>query len=169
MRLSKWLLLVLGACLIQSVVAPRYLPGAFRPELLLVMAMFLTIRAPAEEVLPLCWLTGLARDMLSAGPPGAYALIYLIVGLALLRMRPSLNVRFIPVEAALGFVVCLAVESAYFAAACLRGGMAPPPGTVRALLIMSLATACLTPICFRALDRLRGWLGMQRRHSLGSI
>ena len=169
MRLGRWVVLLLGVGLIESVIVPRYVGGAFRPQLLMVMAMYAAIRAPAGEALPVCWLTGLARDVLSCGPPGAYGLIYLVGGAVLLRVRPMVNARVVVVDAALGFVACLAVEAASVGSECVRLGMGPCASMAGALAATALATGLAAPICFRLLDRMRGWLGIWRHLSFGAL
>jgi len=168
MRLLRWLLLALGACLLQSVVAPRYLPGPFRPELLLLMAAFVAMRGPDDEALPVCWLLGLLRDVLSCGPLGAYALMYLLIGLLLPRLRASLNPRSLVTHGLLGFAACLVVETLYLVADSVRLGIAPPAAAAGALFITSLATGCLTPISFHVLERMRPWLGLRKPYTFGA-
>ena len=168
MRFLRWLLLAFGACLLQSVVAPRYLPGPFRPELLLLMAAFVAMRSPDGEALPLCWLLGLLRDVLSCGPLGAYALMYLIVGLLLPRLRAYLSPRSLVAHALLGFAACLTVEMVYLVADSVRLGIAPSAAAAGALFITSLATGCLTPVSFHVLERMRPWLGLRKPYSFGT-
>ena len=57
-------------------------------------------------------MTGLAKDLLSAGPLGQYALLYLAAGAAIARMRPALDARSALTGAALAWAAAFAHRNA---------------------------------------------------------
>ncbi len=168
MKLGNWCLVFLGLSLLGSTAVPCYLPEALRPDLFVVMTVFLAVRAPTSEALPLCWFTGLGKDLLSGGPLGGYALLYLTVGLAMLWVRSSPGARSALAYAVLGCLAYLVTESVYLGVASAHAGVWPAGRALRALLTASLVTAGLTPVCVWGLDRLGGWLGTRKRYRFGS-
>jgi rod shape-determining protein MreD len=162
MRLLNWFMVLLGLALLASVALPRYLPEAARPDLFVIMVVFVLLRAETEEILPLCWVTGLAKDLLSAGPLGEYALLYLILAMVLVRIRSSVNAYFVTTYAGLGFATSFLTDSVY-AWTCARVGLSLAPGASRALLTAALATGLAAPFLFWAFDGMGGWLRDSRR------
>jgi len=79
----SWLLTLMVVALLACGPLPRHVPPAWRPDLFVILVAFAALRAPAgreTDALVLCWLTGLAKDLLSAGPVGQYALLCLAAG-----------------------------------------------------------------------------------------
>ena len=154
MKWGNWSLVLIMFCLLGSVALPRYVPGAIRPDCLIILMVFVAVRARGKRALGVCWTLGLVRDMLSGGPLGGYALLYLIAGLAVLRVRATVNLRPVPAQAPVGFLAALAIELAYLAIGSFRSGIWPPAGAVRVLFTASLATGVLIAACAWLLDRL---------------
>ena len=161
MRFGNWFLTLAATALLASVAIPRYTSEAWRPDLFAIMAIFVALRGGVEEALPLCWVTGLVKDLLSAGPLGQYALLYLLAGMAVLHLRSFLNPRVAAVHAALTFSVAFLTES-ISAWAGAAAGLWPAPETFRGILTASMVTACLAPLMIGTLDRMGKWLGIQR-------
>jgi cell shape-determining protein MreD len=100
-------------------------------------------------------MTGLAKDLLSAGPVGQYALLYLAAGAGIARARPALGARSAAAGAALVCAAAFMTESAAAWAIGREGGrLWPIPGAFRGVLSASLATACVAWPVFCCLDRL---------------
>lgn len=163
MKWRKWFLIFIGVCLLGSVAVPRYLPGSLRPDVFVIIMVFAAVRAPARQAIALCWLTGLGKDLMSGTSLGAYALLYLLTGLAIIRFRTAANVRLAVTRAAIGFLAALAIESVYLAAAAVRTGDWPTARTASVLVTASLVTGVSTAACAWLLDRVGGWLGIRRR------
>ncbi len=146
---------------------PRHVPPAWRPDLFLVLAVFAALRAQPGRgagALALCWSTGLAKDLLSSGPVGQYALLYLAAGAAIARLRPALDPRSAASGAALAWAAAFATECvAAWAAGRESGGLRPMPGAFRGVLSASLVTACVAWPFFRCLDRLLRRPGASRK------
>ena len=158
MRVGSWLLVLAVVALLACGPLPRHLPPAWRPDLFVVLVAYAASRVPPgrdADALALCWLTGLAKDLLSAGPLGQYALLYLAVGAMIGRMRPALDSRSALSGAALAWSAALATECiAAWAAGREGGGLWPMPGAFRGVLTAALVTACVAWPSFRCLDRL---------------
>ena len=168
MKLANWFTALLVFALLGSVAIPRYVPEPFRPDLFVIMTLFAAICAPRDEALPLCWLTGLAKDLVSDGPLGAYAVLHLAAGFAILRARDTTNTRLIIAQALLGFLAALGTESLHFSIASARARLYPTSGDLRTLAMTSLLTALLAPICVSALRRFTARLGLRRRYRFGT-
>ena len=161
MRFGNWFLTLAATALLASVTIPRYTAEAWRPDLFAIMAIFVALRGGTEEVLPLCWVTGLVKDLLSAGPLGQYALLYLLAGMAILHLRSFLNARMAAVHAGLAFSIAFLTES-ISAWAGAAFGLWSPSGTLRGILTAAIVTACLAPLVIGTLDRMGKWLGVRR-------
>lgn len=172
MRTFPWLIVLLLFALLATTVLPRHLRAEVRPDLFLVLAVFILARVEGPEALALCWGTGLAKDLLSAGPLGLYALLYLVAGLACARLRGAFNTRQVPVYTALAFVGALATEAAAAGVLFLSGprtgpesfrdGLATALGAGPSIGSMAFVTALVAPVAVRLLDALGGWLGTRR-------
>jgi rod shape-determining protein MreD len=154
MRLGKWLLALLTAALLACVPLARHAPSPWRPDLFMILAAFAALRAEGADALALCWMTGLAKDLLSAGPPGEYALLYLAAGAAMVRVRAWMGARAAPTAAALVWAAAAATECVA-AWASARQGLWAAPGAFGGVLSASLITACAALPLFPLLDRVR--------------
>ena len=168
MKLANWFLVLLVFALLGSVAIPRYVPESFRPDLFVIMMVFVAICAPRDEALPLCWLIGLAKDLVSGEPLGGYAVLHLAAGFAILRARDATNTRLVVVQALLGFLAALGTESLHFLIASARARLRPTYGDLRTLVMASLLTALLAPICVWALRRFTARLRLRRRYRFGT-
>ena len=164
MRLGKLGAVFLGVSLLASVVLPRYLPAALRPDLFVILTVFLAMRAPREEALPLCWCTGLVSDLLSCGPLGVYALLHMTVALAILRTRASVDPRLAVTYAMFGFLASLMTGAANLGVISLHAERWPRGAMLGVVLTSSLVTGGLAPFCVWALARLGGWPRTARRY-----
>ena len=168
MRRSSWLLALAVLAVLGSVAVPRHIPEVFRPDLFLLLVVFSASRAPRQRAPALCWLIGLAKDLLSAGPLGGYALLYLAAGFAILRVRQSANTRVFLVQALTAFLAAFATEGLHFLMVSVGEGFAIASGDVRTLFMSSLFTALLAPLCFWSLERFTMRRGPGREYRFGT-
>jgi rod shape-determining protein MreD len=158
MRVGSWLLALVVVALFACGPLPRHISPAWRPDLFVILVAYAALRVPPgrdADALALCWLTGLAKDLLSAGPLGQYALLYLAAGALIGRMRPALDSRSALSGAALAWAAALTTECvAAWAAGREGGGLWPMAGAFRGVLTASLVTACVAWPSFRVFDRL---------------
>lgn len=168
MRLRNWLLLLLTATLLGTVVLPETLPPALRPDLFAMLAVFLMLRARRDQMLQFCWFTGFARDLASGGPLGAMALLYLLAAALLVHRQRLLNPRHPLPQALLAFCVAFFTEAVLLAPAALHAERALVTDALATLFIASLVTAALTPIATLVLDQFKQWLGLERWFVFGA-
>jgi rod shape-determining protein MreD len=170
MRTGGWLLALAVGALLACGPLPRWAAPGWRPDLFLILTVYAALRAPpgrAASALALCWMTGLAKDLLSAGPVGQYALLYLAAGAAIARVRPALGARSAAAGAALAWAAAFATESvAAWAVGRDSGRLWPSSGAFRGVLSASLVTACVAWPLFRCLDRLLFRKGKGRRFKM---
>jgi rod shape-determining protein MreD len=158
MRVGSWLLVLAVVALLACGPLPRYIPPAWRPDLFVILVAFAALRVPPgrdADALALCWMTGLAKDLFSAGPVGQYALLYLAAGALIARMRPALDSRSAASGAAMAWAAALTTECIAAWAVGREGGrLWPMPGAFHGVLTATLITACVAWPFFRCLDRL---------------
>ena len=158
MRVGSWLVVLVVVALLACGPLPRHVSPAWRPDLFVILVAYAALRVPPgqdADALALCWMTGLAKDLLSAGPAGQYALLYLAAGAVIGRMRPALDARSAASGAALAWAAAFTTECVAAWAAGREGGrLWPSAGAFRGVLSASLVTACVAWPFFRCLDRL---------------
>ena len=85
--------LLLGIVLLQTSVLPQYLIALYKPDLLLVLMVFLALRAPVSTSLPAAYGLGLLKDCLSGLYLGLNAFSFLLVYLVLKALSDRLYVQ----------------------------------------------------------------------------
>jgi rod shape-determining protein MreD len=75
--------LVLVSVLLQVAVLPVYLISSFKPDLLLIIVVFLGLRGSFESGTPLAWLLGLIKDSFSGLYLGLNAFSFLFIFFAI--------------------------------------------------------------------------------------
>ncbi len=163
MRRINWFLLLFAAALLTWTALPRYLPEGLRPDLILIVVLFTALSAPPEDALPLSWVAGLVKDVLTTGPLGQYALLYLLLAALLLRLKPLFDTRAALARVLIGAAAHLACEGAGLLIEGMRAGVWPDAAARNLLLLSALVTGILTPLLSRPLDRIAGRLGLERR------
>jgi rod shape-determining protein MreD len=166
MRVGSWLLALAVVALLACGPLPCHVASAWRPDLFVILVVYAALRTPPglpagrvagadADTLAMCWMTGLAKDLLSSGPLGQYALLYLAAGAVIARMRPAVDARSAVSGAALAWAAAFATECVAAWAVGRDGGrLWPMPGAFRGVLSASLVTACVAWLSFRVLDRL---------------
>ena len=167
MRLVTWLILLLGIILLCTAVFPAVLPPLLRPDLFAILLIFLALRGRRDLLLQTCWLIGLLKDIVSGTHLGAYALIYLLAALAILRLRRLLNTRTARARVLLGFAVPFAAEILLLAPAFIHRPPLFISAALKTLISSALVTAGLTPFAIVLLDRMRHPLGLHKRVVFG--
>ena len=85
--------LVVLLVLLQTSVLPQYLSTLYKPDLLLVLMVFLALRAPVATSLPAAYTLGLLKDCLSGLYLGLNAFSFLLVYLVLKAISDRLYVQ----------------------------------------------------------------------------
>lgn len=89
----KGLLLILAAVLVQTSALPHYLAVAYKPDLLLVLVVYLALRAPVSVSLPAAYGLGLLKDCLGGVYLGMNGFSFLVVYLVLKALSDRLYVQ----------------------------------------------------------------------------
>jgi len=89
----KWVALVLGVILLQTSLLPHYLTSFYKPDLLLILMVFLALRLPPATSLPAAYGLGLLKDCLSGLYLGLNACSFLVVYLILKMLSDRLYVQ----------------------------------------------------------------------------
>ena len=79
-----WALLLVA---FEFALSPHLALGGVSPDWLLILTVFVVLRAPAAEAYAAAWLLGLLADLLVGTRLGLFALGYLLVAAVLLRIR----------------------------------------------------------------------------------
>jgi rod shape-determining protein MreD len=169
MRIRNVLLLLLAAVLLATAVFPVVLPPALCPDVFACVVVFLGLRTRRGRVLQLCWATGMLRDVVFGSPLGSAGLVYLFAGLALWRVRRSLDMQRPPAVILAGALTMLLAELVALPFGeilvlpfhALAAGLLP-------LVLAALVTGAVTPAALWGLDHLKGWLGLRRRVVFGA-
>lgn len=74
---------ITAALVLQTSVLPFYLSNPFKPDLLLIVAVYIALRGPFVSGALLAWLLGLAKDVFSGLYLGLNAFSFLIVFLVI--------------------------------------------------------------------------------------
>ena len=168
MRRLTWALLLAACLLAQAGPLARHLPPEVRPDPVLLLAIFAAARAEPAEALGFCWAAGLARDLLSAGPLGQYALLYLAVGMGMAQLRKLIDARLAIVQAASAFLAYSFVEGMGLAITALALGNREIVSNAGALISGALVTAAVAPLACWGLGLLQKPLGLKRRRWAGA-
>jgi len=114
MRFLAFLLLAAATLTLHSVVAPRLTVLDVRPDLVLVVAVFLSVHSRRSWGLWSGALLGLGCDVLSAERPGLFTLSYGAVGVFAFSLRDFIFVYHALVQAALTFCCAAAVHAGWW-------------------------------------------------------
>lgn len=97
---------------LQTAVLPVFLDIPFRPDLLLIIVVFLALRGSFEAGIPLAWLLGVCKDVFSGLYLGLNALTFLIIFLIIKSVAERLYAES-------GFLFVITVVAASLA--CVSG------------------------------------------------
>lgn len=133
MRIALAILVPLAAALLQGSVIPFLEIGGARPNMPLLVAASWSLAAGASEAVWWAFLGGLAADLLSGGPLGAFALALLPPVAAVgLGERSTVRPAGVAIGAALIGLAAFAAGVLYVGALVLAGQPLPGPGILAA-------------------------------------
>jgi rod shape-determining protein MreD len=169
MRWFNFAILVFITLVLQIGVCKRIGIGQQRimPDLLLLTAVILAFRAPANHALIACWVLGFAKDVTSSSPLGSYALCFGLMALLLVRMREVLygmrSVTLIIVT----FGMSLLIEQAVYLFCVLKDTASwdQYSGITFTMLLSAMITGGLAPYGFWLITKFHRQLGLQRDRS----
>ena len=163
----RWLLVAIlaYACLVLETAVFR--PGGLavqidqhwtRPDLVLLVGLFLAFYFEPVEVFAAGWCLGLASDLVSvAGRLGLKALLFCLVLTAISTLRAEIPRTRIWVQFALALLLVFAVHLAWYAITRLAGGAGLwPARSCEEAVLDGLYSAVLAPYLFWIFTALRG-------------
>lgn len=162
MRIALALIVPLAAALLQGSVAPAIAVGGARPSFPLLVAGSWSVAAGAREAVWWAFIGGLAADLLSGGPLGAFAFASLPAVAAVgLGDRSILRPVGVPWAALLVGVAALAASACYVGVLALVGQPLPAPiglladavGGAAYTAVLALGAYPLARFLHRAADR----------------
>ena len=174
MRPRPFRLMLLGylAVVLQTTLVPRMALGPAVPDVLLVVVVYVGLTAPPYPALLTGWGVGLAKDVTSGGPLGAWAALFLGVAGLVVVLRGRFFLGRTVARALLVGLVAVGVGLLYLAVCALSGagdaaaveGSAPVPvcwiGCLGKASADAAYSALLAVPLFKFLYRLRAPLGL---------
>lgn len=150
---------------LQSAVAPRLAIAGARPDLLLIVVIFLGLFAPPREAAIGAWILGAGGDVMSVERFGLMALSYLLVALVVSSIRGHLFRAHGLTQFLVTLIVGLAIRFAWLIYE--RIAYDPAAGVLYGLSVQviwgALYTALCAPLVFVVLVRLSRPLGLPRQ------
>ncbi|MGH2450532.1 MAG: rod shape-determining protein MreD [Candidatus Limnocylindria bacterium] len=133
MRIALAVLIPVAAALLQGSVAPFLSLGGARPNMPILVAASWSVAAGAREAIWWAFIGGLAADLLSGGPLGAFAIASL-PAVAVVGLGERSLVRPVPVLVGAGLVglATLLAGLLYVAVLALAGHPIPAPASALA-------------------------------------
>jgi rod shape-determining protein MreD len=167
----RWLLLAILAYVLLVAQVTLFVPGALavpvhghwvRPDLVLLVGVFVALYFETRQALPAACAFGLALDLATVtGRLGINALLFTAVLTGLSMVRGVLNRRWIMTQSVVAFGVVLVVHAAgYMAARYLGGGAVAPLRSLEEAALDAIYSGVLAPYVIWGLLRLRGPLGV---------
>jgi len=154
-------LVMLASALAAGTWIPLWLPAWARPDLFVIIAVYVALRASRRRAMGLCWLIGLVRDFSGGGRLGAHALAFLILAAAVGLLRTETEKRSPAtcapfVFAAVFFGEAFAAVLRGLSSGTWDGGVFGPAASA------GLATSVASVPAAWFLNRVERWTGLRR-------
>lgn len=159
-----WTLLLGAALLVLDVSVGAQLRALWGgPDFLLIFVVFLSLYCPADDAPIAGWLLGLAKDCLSAGPFGLYAVLFLCLAFFVSRIRADIFTETGKAHMVnTGLATLMVYTGAVLWMWTIGGGGV---SLFRAAMGRVAWNALLAPFMFRLFFRFSAGLGASRRPS----
>ncbi len=163
----RWLLLGILAYVMLVIQTTFFVPGALavpvhghwvRPDLVLVMGVFVALYFEPPRALVAGWCLGLGADLTAVGGRlGLYALLFPAVLVGLAYVRRVLNRGWVLTQSVVTFATVLVVHGAWYVLVrYLAGAPAAPLRSVEEAALDAAYAGILAPYVIWVLLRLRG-------------
>lgn len=103
-------MIVLAAFLLDATIRTSFTLGVWSPDLLLLAALYLTLRRPLGEAYVLAFFAGLAWDILLMDPLGMHAFLFVLAAMFTAKLKTVLWARYAISRFLIGFAVCMMVR-----------------------------------------------------------
>jgi rod shape-determining protein MreD len=168
--------ILLIAALLQVAVLPALAFNRIRPDLLLIIAIYVVVREPLQErgrwhPFWVGWLTGLMVDVYSAGsdlPLGSHALVFGVTALLVGKLGAELFLDSVVAQIVVVGLTALGAYSVLCVALALRTGQVAGWGLGRAVSVAGY-TGLVAPLVFAVLRPFEKFLGVRSRRSFGRV
>ncbi|MBN1764768.1 MAG: rod shape-determining protein MreD [Sedimentisphaerales bacterium] len=171
MRWFNFVLLLFVTLVLQLGVGRLFGVGPQRvmPDLLLLLAVVLAFRGPADQALIACWILGLVKDLSSQAPLGSYAFAFGLLAWAIVRLREMFYGEHPITLIVLTFLCSFLAEIFVLFICSLKKVMEVESYTSFSLVIMfsAMLTAGLAPYGQWLILKLHRQLGLPRRRIYG--
>lgn len=145
-----------GALVLETTALDAFAWGGARPELLLLLACFAAFFGRDEsQALLGCWMLGLVKDVGSAGPPGWHALLFLVLGWTLIRLRQTFYHQHLVTQFLVPAACCASAGLVTAILVSATQGSLPAGVWFGRLLASSLLTGLVAPVLMQWLLRAR--------------
>lgn len=144
-------------------------PARLGPDLLLLLAMVVALRGPADQAPIACWILGLAKDLTSQAVLGSYAVGFGLLGLAIVRGRDLLYGDHPLTLIAITVISSLLAEHATLVVGLVHGESQwhHYADLITAMVVSAAITGLLAPYGQWLLMKLHNQIGLPRRRSYG--
>ncbi len=159
MKWVSFIILALVTVVVQTTIAPRFELSGARPDLTLIVVMFVALHVRGVDAITACWLLGLMADLQSCGRPGLLALLYGLAGAGIYLARDAVFRRHALTHVALALFAGLFVHGGLGIYYLATGGAAAGLGTK--VLWVALYTALWAPLIHALTLKLSPWLGIE--------
>ena len=161
----RWLRIVIAAfilVLVETTFLPVVAVNGVRPDLAFILVVFLAFYTTPAEGFVAFWLVGLMKDIFSAGPLGAYALIYAACGYELsgltqklFRENPLSQIALaLPATMAVNVIYLIAMVFVYYPQVVISSAL-------KSALICAVYTTALVPPLLFVMAKIRFVLGIR--------
>jgi rod shape-determining protein MreD len=140
--------------------------GGVRPDLALIFVFFLAFYGKQDEVFFASWVVGLIKDLFSAGPLGAYALIYAACGYQACRLAQKLFKENPFTQVLVGLPAALMVNAIYLSITLFANPPMEIPALAKSAVICAIYTTALMPPLLFVMSRMRTLLGIRPQPAL---
>jgi rod shape-determining protein MreD len=134
---------------LQLTVCPLLAVGNAFPQLLCILAVFVSLHMRREMAVATSWVLGLMQDLASRGPLGGFAALYALGSFFLSHLRGVVVMEAIPVHFTLCFVFTFFVIASYGLGVMLIYGNPSLITVIATSATVALYTALLTPLAFQ--------------------
>lgn len=164
---TRWLplaALLVAAITLQATMAPRLQIGLIRPDLLLVIVVFLALHAAAGDAVLGAWILGMCADLMTLERLGLMSCSYALAALLIVAVRQYVFRYWAVTQFFVTLAVCAIVQTVW----CLYRWMAyvepygMPGGALGEITAVAVYTALLSPFIQQPLQRLGRLFGFAR-------
>jgi len=153
----KWenFALVLVVCaVIQGSILVFFEVERCTPDVFLLLVIFLCLDVNRQQAMLAAWITGLWRDISSAGRLGFYAFLFMAAAFFIIKMRDEIYIERYLTRMLLVFFVSMAVNCAAVVYVTLVFNYRLTTGFFLSVLLLSLYNVVVTPVLLPIFSRL---------------